>query len=83
MTRIPSWKFDLLHTTISDAVREAGEEGLAFSSLPERVGDQLSDEQKSSVGSLGWHVTTVKLEMEVRGDLIRLPGSPQRLVLAG
>jgi len=33
------------------------------------------------LGSVGWHTTTVKLNMEVKGELQRLSGvNPQRLI---
>jgi len=35
-----------------------------------------------SLGSWGWHFTTVKLNMEVEGELLRAEGvSPQQLIL--
>jgi len=83
-TRIPSWKFDLLRQHILVAVKEAGPEGLAFSDLSGDVAARLSDDDKAELGSIGWHTTTVKLEMEVAGDISRVVGgTPQRLVIAG
>lgn len=77
VTNIPTWKFD--------AVREAilcvcAEETL-FKDLATKVGEQLTADQRARLGSLGWHVTTVKLELEVRGDIARVPGkSPQKII---
>ena len=82
ITRIPVWKFDCLSAAITDAVRAAGADGLPFTDLKAAVSDRLIVEQRDRIGSIGWHVTTVKLEMEVRGDLIRGKAKgPQRLFL--
>ena len=77
-TSIPTWKCEAVRAAILDAV---GEDGLAFSELKSAVGERLSAEELDRLGSLGWHVTTVKLEMEVAGDIARVEGvTPQRLV---
>ena len=81
VTRVPRWKFDLLRRLILEVVGQAGQDGARFSDLAGAVKTRLSAEERAALGSVGWHVTTVKLEMEVAGDLRRLPGSPQRLVL--
>ncbi|HHB80395.1 MAG TPA: hypothetical protein ENK83_01415 [Aliiroseovarius sp.] len=82
-TRIPTWKFDALRAAILDAVGAAGGTGLPFADLPAEVATRLDDTLRAKLGSVSWHTTTVKLELEVRGELARLPGSgPQRLVLA-
>ena len=73
-TSIPAWKFDAVRTAVLDAVVAAGPEGLR---------GRLAEDVLGRLGSVGWHVTTVKLEMEVRGEIARLPGSPQRLVVPG
>jgi hypothetical protein len=80
VTRIAKWKYDCVHAAVLQAVKSAGSDGLAFSDLKECVRGQLSPEQLRDLGSLGWHVTTVKLNMEVEGDIARLPVTPQRLV---
>lgn len=81
VTRIPTWKFELLKGHISDVVGESGADGFPFKDLTSSVAARLSDDETSRLGSVGWHVTTVKLEMEVAGDLKRLHGvTPQRLV---
>ena len=77
-TSIPTWKFDALRTAILDAV---GSEGIMFKDLKPAVETWLDADTLSRLGSLGWHLTTVKLEMEVAGDIARVEGSkPQRLV---
>lgn len=81
-TNIPKWKFDMPQRAISAAVADAGPEGLLFKDLKEAVRPRIEAGDLERLGSLGWHVTTAKLEMEVRGELIRLNGpGPQRIVL--
>lgn len=75
VTNIPAWKFDLLRGHILDIAAAP----VAFADLPRLVGERLTADEAARLGSLGWHVTTVKLELEVRGELRRLDGAPQRL----
>jgi len=82
VTNIPKWKFDLLRTHILAVVGAAGEDGFPFSQLTSALKTRLSDNDLADLGSLGWHTTTVKLEMEVAGDLRRLDGTPQRIALS-
>ena len=78
-TNIPTWKFGALRTAILDAV---GSEGIAFADLKPAVAKRLDADTLSRLGSLGWHLTTVKLEMEVASDIRRVQGSkPQKLVI--
>ena len=83
VTNIPTWKFDLLHAAILASVRAAGSEGLAFKDLKDAVRPKIAAKDLDRLDSLGWHVTCVRLEMEVAGDIARLNGiSPQRIVIA-
>ena len=71
-------KYDAIRQAILDAAQAHGE--ITFKELTEdvrrRVGGQFD-------GSTNWYVTTVKLDLEARGVIERLPGSsPQRLRLA-
>ena len=77
VTNIPAWKFDL----IRDAILGILSEGPApFSDLAVEVKARLSADDLSKLGSVGWHVTTVKLEMEMRGEIERVPGAgPQQI----
>lgn len=80
VTNIPAWKFDLLRGIILDLLKD-GE--VRFSDLASLVSERLDDDQKAQLGSVGWHVTTVKLELEVRGEIARDPGpGPQRIRLS-
>lgn len=69
VTNIPKWKFDALKAAIL-AVLSRGD--IRFSDLKEAVRGELSEEVLAKLGSLGWHVTCVKLELEVRGDIERI-----------
>lgn len=80
VTNIPRWKFDTVRRGIH-AVLSLGQ--IPFKDLREAVRGQLSAEELDQLGSLGWHVTTVKLELEVRGEVMRVPGKgPQVIRLA-
>jgi hypothetical protein len=81
-TRLPRWKFDCVARAILDAVGDAGPDGLAFKQLTEGVKSRLSEAELKDLGSVGWHATTVKLELEVQGKIARVDGvTPQRMVL--
>lgn len=78
-TRIRKWKYDLVRDAILRAVSE-DHDGVEFRRLPELVESHLLRSELQRLGSLSWYVTTVKLDMEVKGELERVPGSrPQRL----
>ncbi len=71
-------KYEMIRAAIIDVVGEQGE--MQFKDLPAAVEGSL---QKPFDGSISWYVTTVKLDLEARGQLERVPGSsPQRLRLA-
>ena len=71
-----------MYEAILDAV--PGEEpGLRFMDLSREV-EQRAPERLFENASVGWYTTTVKLDLEARGLIKRVPGvSPQRLVRAG
>jgi len=80
---IPTWKYDAVRAAILDVVAGAGDDGFPFSALPAAVKARMTDDVLARLGSVGWHTTTVKLNMEVDGDLRRVEGKgPQRLILA-
>ena len=82
LTRIHKWKYDLLRDVIMDIVANSPD-GVDFKGLPGLVEARLSPEQLTNLGSVSWYTTCVKLDMEVRGDIVRVPGArPQRLRLA-
>lgn len=79
-TRIDRWKYDLVHDAILAALGD-DPDGVEFMhDLPARVSLLLPAGELARLGSLMWYITTVKLDMEVRGEIERLPGAkPQRL----
>ena len=78
--RIDREKFDLLRRAILESL-PVKEPGVLFTDLFELVAKQLSPKQRKEIGSIPWYTTTVKLEMEVAGEIARVPGSsPQSLI---
>ena len=81
-TRIHKWKYDLLRDVILDIVGRTPD-GIEFKALPDLVEARLSPQQLSDLGSVSWYTTSVKLDMEVKGDIARVAGArPQRLRVA-
>ena len=79
-TRIPRWKYDCVRRAILNVLRESEAGQVAFKDLASHVKDHLTSNQLAKLGSLGWHVTTVKLNMEVDGELERVSRkTPQTL----
>ena len=79
-TRIPTWKFDAVRTAILN-VLPAKEPGVVAKDLPVLVEKRLDADVLAKLGSVGWHTTSVKLELEVAGEIRRVPGlKPQHLV---
>ena len=79
-TRIKKWKYDLVHNSVLKVVRSQ-DNGVEFRKLPQLVKDTLNTKELQQLGSVPWYTTTVKLDMEVRGEIKRIPGSnPQRLI---
>lgn len=78
-TRIPKWKYDAVRAAILRVVPRS-KEGIEFRELPGRVQEMLSAEHRQQLGSITWHTVTVKLHLEVTGEIERIPGSkPQRI----
>jgi hypothetical protein len=70
----------LLKDAILAVVSDAGE-GVLFKDLIRLVKTCLDADQLGRLGSLGWYTTTIKLDLEVKGDIRWVAGfSPQRLV---
>ena len=79
-TRIPRWKYECVRRAILDALEAAEDGQVLFKNLADQVRERLSSNQLAKLGSLGWHVTTVKLNMEVDKELERVPRkTPQML----
>lgn len=80
-TRIEKWKYEAVRRASLRALSESGGD-LVFRELPRRVERLLRDRERAELGSIGWYTTTVKLDLEVQGEIARVPGSePQRLAL--
>ncbi|MEJ2055437.1 MAG: hypothetical protein P8X42_16090 [Calditrichaceae bacterium] len=80
-TRIPKWKYDLIHDAVLRLLK-GHKEGLEFRELSHMIQGIMDPKAIKEMGSLPWYTTHVKLDMEVRGDIRRVPGSnPQRLVI--
>ncbi|MCG3121428.1 MAG: hypothetical protein ALAOOOJD_04520 [bacterium] len=81
-TRIDRWKYETLRRAIRRAVPK-NKIGIEFVKLPVLVRPYLTADELKRLGSLMWYVTTVKLHLEVIGELERVPHSqPQRIRLA-
>ena len=76
VTNVPAWKFDACRAAI---LAELADGPVRASALAQAAGRRLSDDARRALGSLGWHMTTVRLELDVRGEVERLAGSPVRL----
>lgn len=79
-TNVPAWKFDACRSAILSALTDGP---VAGRDLAEQVRDRMSEAHLADLGKLGWHVMAVRLEMEVRGEIARVPGAkPVTLALA-
>ncbi len=75
--RVNKAKYGIIEECILEVLGRYGE--IAFQNLPAKVRTVLKEPFD---GSIGWYTTTVKLDMERRGIIERIPGSkPQRLRL--
>ena len=79
-TNIPRWKYECIRRAILNVLNESSDGQIMFKHLADHVQDQLTSNQLAKLGSVKWHVTTVKLNMEVEGELERVPKvTPQTL----
>jgi hypothetical protein len=70
-------KYDAVRQAIIESLNEHGE--LTFSQLGDDVQRRIEDDFE---GSVSWYYTTVKLDLEARGEIERVgSGSPQRIRL--
>ena len=71
-------KYETIKTAIVDTLQE--NEPMSFSALTEQANQEIGGKFE---GSISWYVTTVKLDLEARGVIERIPNSsPQQLRLA-
>lgn len=74
---ISKQKYETIRQAILSILEE--QEEILFKDLPAAVDRKLEGDFD---GSISWYVTTVKLDLEARGLVIRIPkSSPQRLHL--
>lgn len=69
-------KYDAVRGAILTALADQGGM-LAFEQLPDAVTARLPVDWE---GSVGWYTTTVKLDLEARGAIERVPGQSPQLV---
>lgn len=80
VTRIPLWKYECIQRTILEALEGTDDGVILFKDLSKIVQKRLTSNELAKLGSPNWHVTTVKLNMEVTGEIERIPGAtPQAL----
>lgn len=72
VTRIPKWKYECVRKAILDALEFAPTGQVYFKDLTDLVKARLTEAQLENLGSAGWYVTTVKLNMEVEDELVRV-----------
>ncbi len=82
VTNIPAWKFDLVRGHIAAVLGDGAPQ--SCTDVRDAVGARLSAEETQALGKLGWHVITVKLELEVRGEIARVAAKrPQQIRWVG
>ena len=69
VTNIPAWKFDAVRRAILEVLTDKGD--VRWSELTDLVAQRLTPAERADLGSVGWHTVSVKLEMEVRGEIRR------------
>jgi hypothetical protein len=78
-TRVSAEKYEIIRKAILKAVPKT-KAGIAFGDLPKAVEKHLGRADRAKIGSIPWYVTTVKLDLEARGLIERVPeAKPQRL----
>lgn len=78
--RIDRWKYDAVRKAILSSLSRKGD-GVLFSELASHVKSRLTNDVRERIGSVAWYTTTVKLDMEAKGEIKRVKGThPQRLL---
>jgi hypothetical protein len=77
--RLDREKYEHYRKAILAAI-PATSEGIPFRDLPGLVRENLPLELRDRVGSIPWHTVTIKLDLEAKGEIERVPGAnPQRI----
>lgn len=66
---IDAWKYFVVRQAILRAV-SGPQKGILFMELPDFLTADLAEKAKA-LGDVSWYATTVKMEMEVREELVR------------
>jgi len=78
-TNIDKVKYEAVRKAILAVVPKTGE-GIRFKDLPKEVAKRVPAAHFPKKGSASWYTTVVKLDLEARKLIERVPGSsPQRL----
>jgi hypothetical protein len=75
--RIEKAKYDAMRDAILENLRRHG--AMTFTQLGAILEDYM---QGNFDGSVSWYYTTVKLDLEARGEIRRVPGSRPQLIEA-
>jgi len=76
---IARWKYDLMSRVILEVVSQ-NSEGIGIFDLPKLIDRRLTREERSGLGSVAWYAIIVKLDLEARGEIERVPQSrPERV----
>ena len=71
--KIDRWKYDTIKSAILNVVPEVEQgEGILFKELTQKVETLLTPSEIEKLGSVNWHTTCVRLDMEIKGELTRI-----------
>ena len=74
-------KYEIYRNAILGAL-SGKDSGLTLKELGKATQARLPRDSSVPLGKLTWHIVTVKLDLEARGEIERVPGAkPQRLRL--
>jgi len=68
-------KYDLIRCNILSVLNN--ESQVSFKDLQSEIKSRIGKDFK---GSVGWYYTTVKLDLEARGEIERIPGSKPQIL---
>jgi len=76
---VEKWKYDLIrHAILANVPND--DVGIMLKQLRPLVRNFLTRQQRDQVGRVAWHTMTVKLDLESRGEIMRIEGMrPQYL----
>jgi len=78
-TRIDKAKYEAFRKAIL-AIVPKNKTGILFKDMPKLVAQKISKEMLPAKGSASWYTTVVKLDLEARKLIERIPGAtPQRV----